>query len=137
LTNGEVELRRNRALQLRLAGLGESEIAEWLCVSAATISRDLKDIQEGWGRQFRDEFDVVRELAEAVALYSLLEGAAVRELMRLEAEADSGASAKTRCILAAGAMRSRRVELLAAAGLMSATELRPQGALPTPAPSGP
>jgi hypothetical protein len=54
------------------------------------------------------EFLRLMTLAEAVALYSVLEGAAVRELMRLEAEADSGAAAKVKCIHAAGAMRSRR-----------------------------
>ena len=94
------------------------------------MSRDLRVIHQSWGERFRAEFDPLREINEAVALYSVLEGAALRELVRLETEANGGTAAKVKCIHAAGAMRARRVEVLVAAGLMSATDLRPHSTLP-------
>jgi len=56
----------------------------------------------------------------------VLEAAALRELVRLETEANGGTGAKMKCINAAGAMRARRVEVLVAAGLMNATPASPE-----------
>jgi hypothetical protein len=130
-TQFEIEFRREEVLRLRLAHLSEPEIAERLCVSAATVSRDLRNIHENWGERFRAEFDPLREINEAVAVYSVLEAAALRELVRLESEpSKSTTAAKMKTIHAAGAMRARRVEVLVAAGLMNTTDLRSQSTLP-------
>ena len=129
-TYAEIEIRREQVLRLRFARLSEPEIAERLRVSASTVSRDLQVIHESWGERFRAEFHPLREINEAIALYAVLEAAALRELVRLETEANGGTAGKMKCIHAAGAMRSRRVDVLVAAGLMNATELRAQHALP-------
>jgi predicted transcriptional regulator len=132
-TDAEIQLRRVQVLRLRFAELSETEIAERLGVSPSTVSRDLEATQDQCSERFRSSFDVGRELAEAVALFEVLEGAAVRELVRLEPEVVGGAAAKVKCIHAAGAMRSRRVELLAAVGLMAANNVRPRNELPSAA----
>ena len=57
-------------------------------------------------------------LPEAVALFNVLEGAAVKELVRLEDEGEARTSSKMRCILTARAMRDARLNLPANVGLI-------------------
>jgi predicted transcriptional regulator len=129
-TDLEIETRRAHVVRLRFARLSEPEIAEKLSVSPSTVSRDLQAIHENWGQRFQANFDAVRELAEAVALFELLEGAAVKELVRLETEGSSGAAATMRCILTAASMRAQRINLLLTAGVIAESAVRPRSALP-------
>ena len=108
-------------LRLRFAALFEPEIAQKLNTSAATVSRDLQAIHKSWGARSRDSFDVVGEVAESVALFGMLEASALRELIRLEAQANSVTGSKIRCLWAARAMREARLDLLAAVGIIGAS----------------
>jgi predicted transcriptional regulator len=132
-TDAEIERRRAQALRLRFARLSEPEIAERLGVSPATVSRDLQVVHQTWGERFQTHFDLGRELVEAVLLFEILEGAAVKQLVRLEGEADSGATAIVKCVLAAAELRTRRLNLFAAAGLIGDSPVRTQTALPSAA----
>jgi len=116
-TEAEIEQRRAEVLRLRFAQLSESEIAERMGVSVPTVSRDLAAIQAEWANRFGTEFEPARELGEAVALYKHLEGAALRELHRVEAEGGSTA-ARLKCMQTAGAMRDSRLDLLHKCGLV-------------------
>jgi hypothetical protein len=87
-------------------------------LSTATICRDLADTYSKWKQQFGSEYDANRELGEAIALYQLLEGAAIRELIRLDARQEDHTSAKIRCISAAASARTARIDLLAGVGLI-------------------
>jgi hypothetical protein len=117
-TLGELESRRSEALRLRFAGESESRIAERLGVSVATISRDLRATRESLSREFNDAEFARHEIASAVSLFTFLENAAVRELLRLDAD-PSATNAKVKCILAAHTMRLARLEALAAVGLIT------------------
>lgn len=132
-TDGEIEVRRQQVLRLRLARFSEPEIGARLGVSPATVSRDLAEIQKTWGERFQNQFDVLRELAETVALYELLEGAAVRELIRLEADPKAGTTSKVKAIVAAGNNRKIRTDLLVSAGLLVALPPPSSHNLPTAA----
>jgi hypothetical protein len=110
--------------------LSEPEIAERLRVSAATASRHLKAIHESWGTGFRAEFDPLREIHEAIALYKVLEAAALEELVRLETEGDSRTAAESQM----HPCRWRDVcppgRSACGGGLLNAAELRAQNTLP-------
>jgi hypothetical protein len=126
-TDAEIEIRRAQVLRLRFAGLTESEIAGRFGVSTATVSRDLAEIHENWAERFRSKFDVVDELADAASLFQVLEAATVRELLRLEAKENGSTASMVKCIQVAGAMRTRRINLLVIAGLMTAIPLAAHG----------
>lgn len=132
-TAAEIEERRARAVRLRFARLSESEIAQKLNVSAATVCRDLRAAQQDWAQRFGRQRDAAEEVGEAIALFQLLEGAAIDELNRLESEKDSSTGAKMQTLWAARAMRLARLDLLVTtgalkpiveSGTMRATELR-------------
>jgi hypothetical protein len=98
--------------------MSEPEIARTLGISPSTVSRDLQEVQVGWGERFRSSFDPVREVAEAVALFDVLEGIAVREAVRLDGQANASTGAKMRSLWAAKAMREARLDVLGAVGLI-------------------
>ena len=78
-TAAEIEERRARAVRLRFARLSESEIAQKLNVSAATVCRDLRAAQQDWAQRFGRQRDAAEEVGEAIALFQLLEGAAQQD----------------------------------------------------------
>src|SRR5438046_6995556 len=126
-TEAEIERRRTEVLRLRFAQLSESEIATTLGISVPTVSRDLAAIQAKWADRFGTAFDPARELGEAVALYTNLEGAALRELHRLEGKSHASTAEALKCIQTAGAMRANRIDLLVECGLVgNRSETPPQ-----------
>ena len=74
-----------------------TEIADRPKVSPATVSRDLEAIHATWGQKFGPAFDMVQELAEAVALYELLAKASMAELLWLEDGRVGSTNAKMKC----------------------------------------
>jgi predicted transcriptional regulator len=132
-TTAEIVARRARVLRLRLTGLSEPEIGEQLGVSAATVSRDLIAVQQGWAEEFGDRFNAKAEIGESVALFGVLEAAAMRELAKLEAE-NGSTSQKVRCLWAARGMRQAKHDLLMATGMIRhGSDMPPASNLPTAA----
>lgn len=121
-TAAEIAERRARAVRLRFARQSESEIAQQLQVSVATGSRDLRAAQEDWAKRFGSRRDAAEEVGEAVALFELLEGAAVDELVRLESADGASTGARMQCLWAARAMRLARLDLLVTAGVIKPDE---------------
>jgi predicted DNA-binding protein (UPF0251 family) len=123
----EMEVRRGEVLRLRLAHVSEEEIGRQLGVSRATACRDLQAVRTQWSERFAD-FDPVAEVGEALALYELLEGATIRELMQLP---DGATTSKLKCVLAAVATRRARIDLLELVGLMDRSLCPQASSLPT------
>jgi hypothetical protein len=110
---------------MRFSGMNQGEIGEALGVSASTICRDLEAVHEEIGTQLQARETMLREVTEATALYGMLEAAAFRELVRLEADDEATTGAKIKAIAAVHAMRRARLDLLASVGVL-------RGGLPEP-----
>jgi hypothetical protein len=82
---GDVELRRQRVLQLRFRKMTESAIAAVVGVDVSTVSRDLKWWRESWRASYGPQptFDPAEMIGESVELYRDGESLAMLEFTRL------------------------------------------------------
>ena len=123
----EIEMRRERVLQLRMRRMSEAAIAAIVGVHEATVSRDLKWIRQQWKDRYGTlpNFDPAEEVGAALALYEEAEVHAMLEFARINQENKDrnispvyGAKQRMACLKLAGEMRTKRVNLLQDLGII-------------------
>lgn len=93
----ELELRRQRVLQLRLRQMTEAAIAAVIGVDQKTVSRDLRWIVKHWRDLYglRPKFDPAEEVGAALALFADVES--LRCSSTRESIKRSGCAVLARC----------------------------------------
>ena len=113
----ELEERRLQVLTLRLCRLPQRQIAGALKVDQSTISRDLQWIAQHWRERYGTPpgLDPAEEIGEAIAVFTDVEGAALRDYHRLTLDQ---AKQRNACLRMAILARQMRVNLLLDLGFL-------------------
>lgn len=123
----DVELRRQRVVQLRLRKMTLRAIAAVVGVDESTVSRDLKEIRERWQQLYgaKPELDASEMVGESLELYAEAESLALLEYTNLGQTAKDrrlspmfAARQRMACLRTAMTARQLAVNLLQDLGLM-------------------